>query len=88
MSDTPVIAGQRSIKMTMEPGTYWWCSCGRSTNQPFCDGSHKGGSFSPIKVEITEQQLVAWCSCKHSKLGFRCDGAHRELVAADQDQEK
>ena len=79
MSKKPVIAGRRSEKITMEPGTYWWCACGRSETQPFCDGSHNGTDFSPIPFEVAERQLVAWCMCKHSAAGARCDGAHRQL---------
>jgi CDGSH-type Zn-finger protein len=79
MSDKPEIAGLKSEKITMEPGTYWWCSCGRSQNQPFCDGAHSGTSFNPVKVEVEEKQMIAWCTCKHSQKGFRCDGAHRAL---------
>jgi len=50
--EKPEIAGYASIKLEMEPGTYWWCSCGKSKNQPFCDGSHKGSSFSPVETTI------------------------------------
>ena len=63
----------------MEPGTYWWCACGRSKNQPFCDGSHKGTIFTPEKVVVKETELVKWCLCKHSAEGHICDNNHREL---------
>ena len=63
----------------MEPGTYWWCACGRSNNQPFCDGSHKGTSFTPEKVVVEKTELVKWCLCKHSEKGHICDNKHREL---------
>ena len=56
-----------------------WCSCGRSANQPFCDGSHKGTSFSPRKIEITEEKSYALCNCKHSSNGAFCDGSHSHL---------
>lgn len=62
-----------------EPGTYWWCACGRSKGQPFCDGSHKGTEFGPIKAEITEAKTVAWCGCKHSQHPPFCDGSHAKL---------
>lgn len=75
----PVIAGRKSIKLDMEPGTYYWCACGRSEKQPFCDGSHAGTGFRPVAVEITEAQRISWCACKHSKLGHLCDHTHREL---------
>ena len=62
-----------------EAGTYYWCSCGRSKAQPFCDGSHKGSGFSPLKVEITEAKTVAWCACKYSQNPPFCDGSHSSL---------
>ena len=77
--DKPVIVQKSSLKMVMEPGTYWWCACGRSQNQPFCDGSHKGTTFTPHKVEVKEMELVKWCLCKHSEKGHICDNKHREL---------
>ena len=63
----------------MEPGTYFWCACGRSANQPFCDGSHRGTSFKPQKVVVEEKQLIKWCMCRHSAEGALCDNKHREL---------
>lgn len=78
----PVIAQRAPIVLKMEPGTYWWCACGRSKNQPFCDGSHKGTEFSPIEQEITEAKQIAWCACKHSKNKPFCDGSHRNLGAS------
>jgi CDGSH-type Zn-finger protein len=63
----------------VEAKAYWWCACGRSKNQPYCDGSHKGSGFSPIKVEFTEKKRVAWCGCKHSGNKPFCDGTHSKL---------
>jgi CDGSH iron-sulfur domain-containing protein 3 len=78
MSEANIV--QKSpIVMEVEPGTYWWCACGLSKNQPFCDGSHKSTDFVPKKVEITEKKKVAWCACKHSKNAPYCDGTHRTL---------
>jgi CDGSH-type Zn-finger protein len=62
-----------------EPGKKFWCSCGRSSNQPYCDGSHKGSDFTPVAMEIEESKKVAWCGCKQSKNPPFCDGTHREL---------
>ena len=71
---------QRSpIVQEMPPGTYWWCTCGSSKNQPFCDGSHKGTGFAPRKTELTERQTVAWCACKHLKNAPFCDGSHKTV---------
>lgn len=75
----PKIAMKSPIKMEMAPGSYWWCACGRSNNQPFCDGSHKGTGFEPVKVEIDRERRIAWCCCKHSAKKPFCDGTHRDL---------
>jgi len=75
----PVIAQKSPFVQKVEPGTYWWCACGRSISQPFCDGSHKGTGFAPKKAEITEARTVAWCGCKHSKNAPFCDGTHAGL---------
>ena len=77
--EKPIIAGLRSIKLETGPGIYFWCACGRSKRQPFCDGSHKGTSFEPLKVVIEEKKLVKWCSCKYTKTPPFCDHTHREL---------
>ena len=74
MSEKPVIASKSPAVMKLEAGEYWWCSCGKSKDQPFCDGSHKGSSFSPQKVVIEESRTVALCNCKHSANGAMCDG--------------
>jgi CDGSH-type Zn-finger protein len=73
----PNICQRSPLVQKVEPGTYWWCACGLSKTQPFCDGSHKGTEFSPSKVEITEAKQVAWCMCKHSQNGAHCDGSHK-----------
>ena len=75
----PVIAQKGPFVQKTEPGEYWWCACGRSAHQPFCDGSHKGTEFSPLKVDIAEAKTVAWCMCKHSKNPPFCDGSHKQL---------
>lgn len=59
--------------------TYWWCSCGDSKNQPFCDGAHKGTDFRPVECTFEEVKKVAWCGCKQSAKGAFCDGKHKEL---------
>ncbi|HGY54993.1 MAG TPA: CDGSH iron-sulfur domain-containing protein [Caldithrix abyssi] len=73
------IAQKAPYVQDTEPGTYFWCACGRSNNQPFCDGSHKGTGITPLKVEIAEKKKVAWCGCKHSSKGAFCDGTHNKL---------
>lgn len=75
----PKIADTKPNVVELEPGTYWWCSCGLSQNQPYCDGSHKGSEFSPVKIVQEENKHVAFCMCKHSANGAFCDGAHKSL---------
>ncbi len=75
----PEIAQKRPYVQEVEAGTYWWCACGKSAGQPFCDGSHKGMGIGPVKVEIEETTRVAFCGCKHSGNGAYCDGAHSSL---------
>ena len=77
--EKPVVASRMPAVIKLEAGEYWWCSCGKSSKQPFCDGSHKGTSFTPQKVEISESQNTAFCNCKHSGNGPFCDGAHSSL---------
>ncbi|RMF69277.1 MAG: CDGSH iron-sulfur domain-containing protein [Calditrichaeota bacterium] len=78
MSD-PRIAAKVPSVMELEPGTYYWCACGRSQNQPFCDGSHKGTEFTPQEFTITEKKRVALCQCKHTHNAPFCDGTHKNL---------
>lgn len=75
----PTIAQKSPIVKKMPAGTYWWCACGLSKDQPFCDGSHKGSGFAPKKVVLTDEQTVAWCACKHTANGAFCDGTHKKL---------
>jgi len=75
----PIIAQKSPIVQKVEPSTYFWCACGRSKGQPFCDGSHKGTGFAPLKNEIKEAKTVAWCGCKHTKNAPFCDGSHVRL---------
>jgi CDGSH-type Zn-finger protein len=75
----PVIADRLPAVLELEPGTYWWCACGRSENQPFCDGSHKGTEFEPMAFEVTESRRMALCKCKHTGNSPFCDGSHSGL---------
>ena len=77
--EKPMIAERVPAVLELEPGTYHWCACGRSKNQPFCDGSHKGTGLSPVAFEITEKKKVALCQCKHTKNPPFCDGSHKNL---------
>ena len=80
MSETPEIGGRKPIGVTVEAGkNYWWCACGRSKKQPFCDGSHKGSQFSP-RIYVAEKTEEAWfCTCKRTGKQPMCDGSHKKL---------
>ncbi|MEE8342220.1 MAG: CDGSH iron-sulfur domain-containing protein [Gammaproteobacteria bacterium] len=75
----PVIAQTTPYELELESGTYWWCACGRSKSQPFCDGTHKGTDFTPVKFELTESTKVWLCGCKCSGDKPFCDGSHKKL---------
>jgi len=76
----PVIAGKVPLPVDVEAGkTYWWCSCGKSARQPFCDGSHKGTDFTPVRYDATQAGKVWFCACKHSAKAPLCDGSHKNL---------
>jgi len=76
----PNVAQKAPFKVDVEAGkAYWWCACGRSKSQPFCDGSHKGSEFSPVQYEATETKTVFFCGCKHTGTKPFCDGTHKKL---------
>ncbi len=75
----PRIAETAPAVVELDAGTYSWCTCGRSQNQPFCDGSHAGTGLSPLRVEIEETTRVALCQCKHTDKPPWCDGSHAGL---------
>jgi len=76
----PEIAQKSPYAVAVEAGkSYWWCACGQSKKQPLCDGSHKGGAFSPTEYTATENSTVHFCGCKNSKNGALCDGSHKNL---------
>jgi len=81
MSDKQAVIAQKSpFAIEVEAGkSYWWCSCGKSATQPFCDGSHKGSEFSPIEYKADKSEAVYFCGCKQSANGVLCDGTHKKL---------
>lgn len=56
---------------------YFWCACGQSANQPFCDGSHQGSGFTPVKYTASESTRVFFCGCKQTGSAPLCDGSHK-----------
>jgi CDGSH-type Zn-finger protein len=76
----PVIAQKSPFAVQVEAGkSYWWCACGKSATQPFCDGSHKGSEFTPVEYKADKSEAVYFCGCKHSANGALCDGTHKKL---------
>ena len=79
MSD-PVVPQKAPYAVEVEAGKdYFWCSCGKSASQPFCDGSHKGTGFVPLKFTPQTSGTVHLCGCKHSNRPPYCDGTHSKL---------
>lgn len=77
---TPEIPAKSPFAVDVQAGKdYWWCSCGRSANQPFCDGSHKGTGFTPVKYTAAADGKVWLCGCKHSAKAPMCDGTHSRI---------
>ena len=74
------VAGKAPVMVDIEAGkSYWWCACGQSKKQPFCDGSHKGSEFAPLKYDATETRKAAFCACKQTGKSPMCDGTHKSL---------
>jgi CDGSH-type Zn-finger protein len=75
----PNIAAKQPKVLELEPGTYYWCACGKSATQPFCDDSHEGTEFEPRQLQITEKRKVALCQCKRTGNPPFCDGTHKKV---------
>ena len=76
----PNIAQKSPFKAEVEAGkAYWWCACGQSKNQPFCDGSHKGTAFSPTAYTADKTGTVYFCACKQTNSAPFCDGSHARI---------
>lgn len=79
MSDAE-IAGRAPEAVEVEEGKkYYWCACGKSSKQPFCDGSHKGTDFTPMEYTATKSRTVYFCTCKQTSNQPLCDGSHNSL---------
>jgi len=76
--DEPTVTGAGPIAIDVEAGrSYFWCSCGKSQKQPFCDGAHKGSEFVPTQYKAAETKTVWFCGCKKTQNGPLCDGSHK-----------
>lgn len=74
------VAGKAPKMVELTSGTtYYWCACGKSSSQPFCDGSHKGGNISPVSFKADETKKAALCMCKQTNNPPYCDGTHSKL---------
>jgi CDGSH-type Zn-finger protein len=78
--DKPEIAQKGPFPVDVEAGRkYWWCACGLSRSQPFCDGSHKTTPFEPVPWEATESGRKWFCGCKQTAGRPFCDGTHNRI---------
>lgn len=76
----PIVAQKAPYGVEVEAGRdYWWCACGRSANQPFCDGSHKGTDFVPVRHAAEKAATVWFCGCKRTGGVPLCDGSHKNV---------
>jgi CDGSH-type Zn-finger protein len=76
----PIRASDTPYAVEVEAGqSYFWCACGRSKAQPFCDGSHKGTDITPVKYEAIESEKVFFCGCKCTESQPMCDGSHKNI---------
>lgn len=80
MSDQPIVAQKAPFPVEVEAGkNYFWCACGKSQNQPFCDGAHKDTSITPVKYTAEADGKVFFCGCKATGKTPLCDGSHAKL---------
>ena len=75
----PIRAGDSAIALEVEEGkSYFWCSCGKSSKQPLCDGSHKGTEFNPFVHKAVSTKKMFFCACKQTNNQPLCDGSHNK----------
>jgi len=79
----PHIYAKKGITVNCTPGIYYACTCGKSIEQPFCDGSHEGTDFVPKRFKVAEPSQLYLCQCKYSKNMPYCDGMHSQLSIGD-----
>jgi CDGSH-type Zn-finger protein len=76
----PVISARTPVAVKLEAGrSYFYCACGRSATQPFCDGSHEGTDFTPLEFSVERDRKASLCRCKHTAMPPYCDGSHDHL---------
>jgi len=76
-----VVASKTPLPVEVEAGkTYYWCRCGRSKNQPFCDGAHTETGFTPVPYKAEADSKVYFCGCKQTGNQPLCDGSHQQLA--------
>jgi CDGSH-type Zn-finger protein len=76
----PVVAAKVAARVELEAEkAYFWCTCGKSEKQPFCDGAHKGSDFAPLRFKAEKTGSAALCQCKATGKGPFCDGTHNKL---------
>ena len=76
---SPKIVAKQPMQVALEKGEHYWCACGLSKSQPFCDGSHRGTGIEPHPFTVDEPQDGYLCMCKHTKNPPYCDGTHNQL---------
>jgi CDGSH-type Zn-finger protein len=80
MTDVALMPQKAPFPVDVEAGKdYFWCACGRSKAQPFCDGSHKGTSYTPVRFTAASAETVWFCGCKRTGTAPLCDGSHKAL---------
>ena len=77
----PKVTQKAPYVLELSPREYWWCACGLSEKQPFCDGTHdfENTGIKPVQLIIEKRQEVALCGCRQTKTPPFCDGSHKEL---------
>lgn len=79
MMSKAVCVQKSPFAVELKPGDYYWCACGRSKNQPFCDGNHDGTGIGPVKFTVTEKETKYLCGCRATQTSPFCDGTHSKI---------